>query len=290
MMDFRILPLLLALAVGGLSPPDPYILDDTIAPTVNATSNLTPRSLAIDVTKKTLVLITFGQSQASNANPTLYVPVNSAVIDNFNINDGAAYPIAGLMQGTTGFGLIGPGNISARIADKLIPTFDRVIVATIAIGGTLISDWTTGHLSAPGVGGRFGVLMRRLAARGITPLTPGVTFAAVWMQGEADGEGGTSQAAYQASWNTLYSNMRAAGYSASSRVFIPEETWIRGVTYPAIQAAQVAIPNGTVIFSGGNLDTLDATNRQDNTHFNDAGAAAAATLIYNAMHASGAPF
>jgi hypothetical protein len=37
-------------------------------------------------------------------------------------------------------------------------------------------------------------------------------------------------------------------------------------------------------------DTLNATNRlADNTHLNDTGAAAAALLVYNAMHASGAP-
>ena len=58
-----------------------------------------------------------------------------------------------------------------------------------------------------------------------------------------------------------------------------------------MQAAQVALANGTTVFAGGDLDTLNATNRQaDNTHFNDTGAAAAATLIWNAMHASGSPY
>lgn len=44
-------------------------------------------------------------------------------------------------------------------------------------------------------------------------------------------------------------------------------------------------------WAGANADSLNATNRQtDNTHFNDTGMASLATLIYNAMHASGAPY
>jgi hypothetical protein len=59
--------------------------------------------------------------------------------------------------------------------------------------------------------------------------------------------------------------------------------------------ASPALAQGTVTRVGpislGNIDSLNATNRiADNTHLNDTGAAAAATLVYNAMHASGAPF
>jgi hypothetical protein len=49
--------------------------------------------------------------------------------------------------------------------------------------------------------------------------------------------------------------------------------------------------NGTTVFQSGDIDTLTAASRQgDNVHLNDAGAASAATLIYNAMHASGGVF
>lgn len=281
----------------GATPPDPYLLDDTIFAGNAATSPLTIRSATIDPAKRTLILIAFGQSQASNVLPSLFTPVNSTVVDNFNIYDGADYNVGAAMVGTTN-GInssgtaLGPGNVVARLADLFVTNgeFDRVIVVPIAIGGVAISDWSTGHLSAPGIGGRFGVAMRRLAARGITPATTGATFAALWMQGETDGVNGTSQAAYQASWATIYAAMLASGYSASSRVFVNVETWINGTTYPIIQAAQVAIPGGSV-FAGANLDTLNATFRQsDNTHFNDTGGASAATLMYNAMHASGSPF
>src|ERR1043166_243884 len=55
---------------------------------------LPQRSLKVDPKAKTLVLITMGQSLMANAHASaspIYVPSNSAVIDNFNIYDGAAY-------------------------------------------------------------------------------------------------------------------------------------------------------------------------------------------------------
>lgn len=53
----------------------------------------------------------------------------------------------------------------------------------------------------------------------------------------------------------------------------------------------MALVNGTTVFSAGNLDTLTAASRQaDNTHWNDAGAASAAKLVYNALQATGSPY
>ena len=134
--------------------------------------------------------------------------------------------------------------------------------------------------------------MRRLAARGITPATTGVTFALAWDLGPTDGVNGTSQAAWTASFNTFYANCVAVGFSG--RTFVNLSTYYVGTTYPAIRAAQVAVCNGTTIFQGGDGDTLIGTsvNRQvvDGEHFTDGGAASFATLIYNAMHASGAPY
>jgi hypothetical protein len=132
-------------------------------------------------------------------------------------------------------------------------------------------------------------MMRRLASRNITPATPGATFAYLWMQGESDNLAGTTQAAYAAGLTTVLANAVAAGFSG--RMFVCRESWINGTVAAAMQAAQVAFVNGSTVFSGGDLDSLNAGSRQgDNTHFNDAGMASAATLIYNAMHASGGPF
>ena len=75
------------------------------------------------------------------------------------------------------------------------------------------------------------------------------------------------------------------------RWFVARETWISGTVSATIATAQLSLVNNTQIFSAGNMDTIDATGRQsDNTHLTATGQANAASLTYNAMHASGAPF
>jgi hypothetical protein len=116
-----------------------------------------------------------------------------------------------------------------------------------------------------------------------------VTFAAIFGLGESDNTLATSQAHFTAGLNQVMANAQAAGFSG--RFFIPTETWKSGAASSTVAAAQAAVRNGTTVFDSGNMDSLTTGNRQpDNTHLNDTGAGAAATLVYNAMHASGAPF
>lgn len=277
----------------GAANPDPFIINDAFAIAQGAlpyrkTAGLTARDQAFNPAQKTLVLIGAGQSNYVSLNPTLYTPTSSSVIDNFNIYDGGSYSIGGPLLGTQYNASLGPGNILARVAQNAITGgFDRVVIVPIAIAGTVAADWATGSLSD-----RIGVAMRRLASRGYVPGATGLTFALSWGQGETDNGNGTSQASYAASMATVISNAQAAGFTGSScRIFINKQTWLAGAVSAAVQAAQVALPNGTTIFAGGDLDTLNATNRQaDNTHFNDTGAASGATLIWDAMHTSGSPY
>lgn len=269
----------------GTSSPDPFTLA-TNAGSWADVNGLSVRSAVINPAVKTLVLLGIGQSQLGNTSPTVFVPANSSVIDNMNIHDGALYSIAGRMLGcTTTSG--GNGNVLAKIADLFIADgrFGRVILVPVAVGGTVAGNWEpTG-----GYEDRIPVAMRRLAARGITPTTPGVTFGLLWGDGESDGQAGTTAVNYTASFNRMLTIATNAGFSG--RVFVTRETWIAGTTYSTIQNAQTALVNGTTIFSGGNWDSLDATNRQaDNTHWNGTGLLAAGTLTYNAMRASGAPY
>jgi hypothetical protein len=109
----------------------------------------------------------------------------------------------------------------------------------------------------------------------------------LWGQGESDGA--TSQANYATRLGQVISNAQSAGFSG--RIFVTKETWDNGSVFSAVQAAQVGIVNGTTIFSGGDLDQYNASYRYaDNTHFDDTGAAAVATTVYNAMHATGSPY
>lgn len=277
----------------GISRPDPYSLAAGAAGTVGSgawtdIAGLSVRSAAINPALKTLVLITFGQSQLGNVMPSAFVPTNAAVIDQISLFDGALYNVAGRLLGCTNSSSPScVGNIAAKVADLLVTNvrFDRVIIGAVAVGGTTMDYWASGG----SLSDRLTVIMRRLAARGITTATPGVTFAALVGIGESDGSAGTLAATYTANFNSAVSVLNGAGFSG--RYFLTRETWLGGVTYATIQNAQVALVDNVNIFSGGDWDSLNAANRQaDNTHFNDVGGLAAALLAYNAMHASGAPF
>lgn len=272
---------------GGVSFPDPFLMRSELSspagPGSNDTKNSSLRSAVIDPSKKTCVLIIAGQSLSTNITPTYYAPTTSATIDHLNVYDGGLYSVSGPLCGCTTYLTIGPGNVAVRIADLLVTNgkFDRVIICNVAMGGTAVSDWATGFCSE-----RVPQVMRRLASRGITPATPGVTFAMVWEQGEAD-VGITSQIDYTSRWNTFYANYVAAGFSG--RTFVNLET-TPGDTTSGVRLAQAALANGTTIFQGGNWNNISAGNRADGTHFNDTGAALGAVAVVNAMAASGAPF
>lgn len=283
------------MAFGGVSNPDPFVLnDDAIAstptygssPRYRQTAGLTMRAAGYNPAQKTLCLIAAGQSNYTGIIPTIYQPSSSSVIDQMNLCDGGSYnysasaPALGT-QTYSGFG----GNVIPRIAQNAVTAaFDKVVTVNCAIGGTLVEDWATGVLS-----NCIPVAIKRLISRGYVPGATGLTFAVTWGQGET--QTGTALN-YTSNFATMVSNAAAAGFTGSScRWFVNVETWLAGSTNATIAGAQASLPNGTNIFAGGNLDSLNATNRQaDNTHFNDTGAAAAATLVWNAMHASGAPY
>lgn len=273
---------------SGLTPPDPYIIVDPVIAN-QAQYRVTPaqRAITVNPAQKTLALIVAGQSNWTNITPSLYTPTNSSAVSQLNVYDGCFYPVSSSVLGSSFYqGSFGNGNVSVRVADTLVTngSFNQVLIANVAIGSTSAAQWATSQFT-----NRIAVAMLRFSQNGITPATTGMTFGFLWGQGEAELALGTSQSAYTASLNTVMSAATSAGFSG--RFFICEETWINGSTYATVQAAQTGIVNGTTIFSGGNLDSLNATNRQgDNTHFNDTGAAAAATLVYNAMHASGSPY
>jgi hypothetical protein len=284
-------------SVSGSGKPDPYVLGELIINNGSWMANRgytdangrTARNLTINTGIKNLVLILAGQSLMAAEAPSAYTPTNAIAIDNFNIYDGSVYPWSDPPLGATWVNTsvsgAGVGSIGGRIADKFISagTFDRVIVVSIAVGGAKVSDWATGSLSD-----RLCKTMLRLSARGFAAQT-NVTVAIVWGQGEADTVSATGQSAYQTALSSAISNVQSCGFSG--RFFVNSESWSGGTTSSNVTNAQAAVIDNSTVFAGGNLDSLNATNRlSDNTHLNDTGMANAATLIFNAMHASGTPF
>lgn len=277
-------------------PPDPFssVYDRYYPTCFKQTTGFARRSVVIDPTKKNLGLIIHGQSQTVNITPSTYVPVNSARIHQLNLFDGGLYEINGAMLGCT-FNeqptSYGVGNVAAEVVDKLAAYWDQIFVCVTSVGGSSIAQWGLPGGDSFDSGGslfkRGPAAMRRFKALGITPSTPGVTFASLMTIGEADNVAGTTQANFQTRGQGFASSMLDAGVS---RVFFTQESWYQGATSAAVRAAQAALVNGTTIFSAGDLDTLNNSYRFDTTHFNDAGRAAAATIIANTMHASGTPF
>lgn len=269
------------------APPDPFALP---VPPQGYESNSNTNGLTlcapISTAEKNIVIIAAGQSLVANTSGALYVPANVTKVNNVNIYDGASYRVGGPMLSCSN-STIGPGNLCAYLADRFITNgiADRVWIAPIGVGGTAVADWQAGGFC----NSKIDVTMRRLASRGITPATPNTYFVFCWAQGETDNERGTSQAAYTASLHSMLSSLTASGFSG--RVFINLETLFTGGTAAGIRAAQVSVVNNTTIFQGGDLDTLTGgTNRQPDFHLTAAGASAAATLMYNAIHVTGAPF
>lgn len=286
---FSLATLILLAGFQVPAPPDPYVVIDPVIAN-QAQYQVTPsqRQITINPARKTLVLIVAGQSNWTNVNPTLYTPTNSSAVSQLNLYDGSFYPVSSDVLGSSFYqGTYGPGNPSVRVADALVSDsiFNQVLIVNVAIGSTSVAQWVSSQFT-----NRIAVAMLRLAENGITPSTTGVTFAFLWGQGETDNVPlATSQSAYASSLSGVLSSVTAAGFSG--RFFICEETWIDGTTSSAVEAAQTGIINNTTIFSGGNLDSLGNSDRQsDQTHFTDAGAAAAALLVVNAMIASGSPF
>lgn len=250
---------LLALVGGDIVPsrrliasaPDPFVIGELERPdTMNNntgnrdTTGKTVRSKTINPAIRTLVLISAGQSNMMNLQPTSTVPVNGSVLDNFNVYDGQMYaaedPLLGTTTATQG-GSFGYGCVASRIGDQLITNgkFDRVILVPISVGGTGVLAWSEGGV----LNNRIIAAMNRLAYAGITPSTPGVTFAAIWAHGESDNVNGTAQETYATALLSWIATARAAGMSG--RIFVNLETWFNGSS-AVIRAAQASVIGGNV--------------------------------------------
>jgi len=280
--------------VGGTST-DPFVLLES--PRSDGWNNnsgysdahlRTLRSLqTVDTTKKNLILITSGDSNMASVGPSAYTVVNTTVNDNLNIYDGAMYGAADPLLSSTYFPSFGTGGITAQVADKFITatTFDRVICVPCSVGGSTTTMWAAGGV----LYNRLAVVMRRLAARDITPATTNCTFAIINQIGA--NEHGVLQATYQANVAQTINKAKDAGFVG--RVFISQYSRLSGSTDATIRAAQAALVDGVTYFDGGDIDAITAVGanvQADNTHMSTAGQAAAATNYKTKMSASGAPF
>lgn len=262
---------------GGGSRTDPFYLADAAkygpAGAVNSSAvGRTQRDPRIIAGEDTAVFIVAGQSHVGNYATGTFTPTNGSKLDNLNIIDGGVYAAADPALGTDGTGAHWP----YRMADAMITAgmYDRVILVPIALNGTAVAEWAPGGAYSS----KLTVAFARCAALSL-PVT-GV----IWQLGEQDKILGTSQAAWEASFDAMVAAQVALGNNVPW--FVVKSTMVTNAVSATIQAAQDAVLGGSV-YTGGNCDSLTGgTNRQgDGTHLTATGAAAMAALAKTAIDA-----
>jgi hypothetical protein len=212
-----------------------------------------------------------GQSNIANTAQNSYATTNPSKVLNLNIWDGGLYqgqnPFLGASNGT-GTSWLG------RLGDKLIATglWDYVILVTIAMGATSIAEHAVGGPENLKYGAAFA------RAKEIGKMIGDSIDIDAWlfMQGEADKDLGTTQANWQAGFQSLRQSIRNRDDVAP--IFVAKCTYINGAASPTIRAAQAAVINNTDTFAGPDTDTLTGANRWDTTHLGDTGGDNAAAM------------
>ncbi|WLB18935.1 hypothetical protein [Bradyrhizobium japonicum] len=125
---------------------------------------------------------------------------------------------------------------------------------------------------------RIGLAARCIANAGLSGLKTIID----WQQGEWDSDNtSTTQANYTAALNGIIAEYKRVGLLKTGNVmFINKCTRITETTTNRnnIRNGQAAVVDAGLVRTGGDIDTLDSSNRYDGTHFTASGAAAQAAL------------
>lgn len=213
---------------------------------------------------RTAVIVILGQSNAANHGSGRYVAKRR--VDNFNLYDSQCYRAADPLLGASSDG----GNFATRLGDKLIEAglFGRVILAPIAMGGTIVEQWADEGM----FNRRIVVLIRRLHDAGL-----GIDFI-LWHQGEGNqGIGDVEGRQYRKNLWEVVSTFRRYGINAP---FFVSLATLCGGPHPNaenIRAGQKsAVDPRAGIFLGP--DTIGLEHRWDTCHFGETGLDMAASL------------
>lgn len=201
-------------------------------------------------TDRSLVISTFGQSQAANHVNERYTPRN-AVYNFFN----GCYLASDPLLGATGI----DGSVWVRLADKILDTYnyDNVILVSSAIAGTSIIQWTAGS-----------DLANYLIFSHIQLLDHGLNLdLQLMIQGSAD----VLMEKYQ--YKYFFKNMvwYLRYYYVTAPLYLAQASYCKGNSSLKITDAQYELAEemGSV-FHGPNVDLV--TERYDNCHFSGYGA------------------
>jgi hypothetical protein len=211
----------------------------------------------------TVVILSFGQSNAANDGAARYVPRHG--VHAFNVFDMNYYKAVDPLPGATNIG----GSVWGRLGDKMIESgqFRSVLFVSIAIGASYIKDWTPPD----------GQCYRRLQLALTRLKRAGIRIDMLcWHQGEADANHRTTSAEeYKSGFRRLVKRIRAAGCEAPIYVAVAslcEKDPHPYQNHEQIRLAQqqlVAISEG--LLPGPDTDRFDGDYRSDGCHLSESG-------------------
>jgi hypothetical protein len=267
-----------------IGPSDSYEKLDQNWLSIYDTTGRKPAGCAIDGARsRTAVIVTLGQSNIGNHGSGRYVARGR--VDNFNLYDGKCYHAEDPLLGASGDG----GNVSTRLGDKLIDVglFDRVVVAPIAMGGTVVEQWSEEGM----FNRRIPVLIRRLYDAGLD-----IDFI-LWQQGEGNpGAGDNFGRQYRKNLLEVIRTFRKYGVNAP--FFVALCTRCGPEPHPNadnIRSGQKGAVNRAIgVFLGPDTDSIGIEHRHDLCHFDETGLDMAASLwlevIANHQSSAGSHF
>jgi len=216
---------------------------------------------SVKVDKRTMVALTFGQSNAANRGQVPYVCHNKNVLV---YAEGRLMHARDPLPGATGTG----GSVWSILGDILIDSglYQKIIIIPIAVGNTAIACWAHGDCL-----NKLTNTLKDLDSRKIR-LTH-----IFWHQGESDNLNNTSASAYKNDLTVLLKILRAHQPTADLYISIASyhnqaTTKPLGVDTTIRNAQKKFIAENRRVFYGPDTDELIyAIHRYDAVHFSEYG-------------------
>lgn len=209
--------------------------------------------------RKTAVLLVFGQSNSANAGGQNFQAVDDRVVNFFA---GKCYRAGSPLLGAA----LAQGESWTLLGNKLIAEgrFSRVILVPAGIGGTAVSEWASG--------GRLNPMLADVLdeARQTYKITH-----VLWHQGESDFVLRTDARDYASRFLSVYATLRKHGVEApvyvclASRAVLDARPWSED---NSVRLGQKSSVDGKDIFLGPDTDLLvGESDRYDSLHFSGSG-------------------
>lgn len=231
--------------------------------------NVTTDRVAVEcgsIPKRSLVMITFGQSNAANSGTERFG--SSPHVYNLDPLDGRCYEARDPLLGASGDG----GSPWIPLSQMLIDhgLVDGVVIAPIAVSGSRVADWAPGGSLAP----RITRALDALANAGFEP------HVLLWHQGEADR--GTDPGAYTQSFLRMVAALVSLGVEAP--IYVAQATRCGQADDPLIREAQLSlIDRDPHLRAGPNTDLIVGPDVREGCHLTRLGTLAHSQLWFETL-------